>query len=257
MAIKVSESSQIHPKAQLGRDVTVGPYAVIGEHVVIGDGTRIGSHVVIEGWTEIGPENQIHHFAVIGTPPQDLKWDGARSHVRIGARNTIREFATINRATFEDEETRIGHDNLIMAYVHVAHNCVIEDGAILANAVNLAGHCRVEEKAVIGGVTPVHQFVRVGRHAMIGGGFRVQKDVPPYLLAGGYPLRAVGINQVGLERRGFPEESLRALKDAFRLLYRSAMNRTQAIERIRREIPSCSEVEHLVRFIEESERGTI
>jgi UDP-N-acetylglucosamine acyltransferase len=255
--LKVSDLSQIHPSAQLGRDVTVGPYSIIGEHVVIGDRTNVGSHVVIEGWTEIGADNEIHHFAVIGTPPQDLKWEGAKSHVRIGRRNTIREFATVNRATGEGEETRIGDENLIMAYVHVAHNCVIENGTILANAVNLAGHVMIEEKAIIGGVTPVHQFVRVGRHSMIGGGSRVPKDMPPYLLGAGNPLRIAGINQVGLERRGFPEESMGALKEAFRLLYRSSLNRTQALERIRREVAPCSEVEHLVRFIGESERGTV
>ena len=257
MELNLSESCQVHPKAELGRDVTVGPFSIIGENVVIGDGTTVGSHVVIEGWTEIGRENRIHHFAVLGTPPQDLKWAGARSYLRIGARNTIREFATLNRGTFEDEETRVGSDNLLMTYVHVAHNCVIEDGTILANAVNLAGHVTVEERAVVGGVTPVHQFVRIGRHAMIGGGFRVPKDVPPYVLAGGYPLRPIGINQVGLERRGFSEETIRSLKESFRILYRAGLNRTQAVERVRREVPPCSEVEHLLDFIEGSERGTI
>jgi UDP-N-acetylglucosamine acyltransferase len=255
--IRVSDSAQVHPKAQLGRDVSIGPYAVIGENVVIGDRTTIGSHAVIEGWTEIGRENRIHHFAVLGTEPQDLKWKGARSWLRIGDRNSIREFATLNRATEEDEETRVGDDNLIMSYVHVAHNCRIEDGTILANAVNLAGHVVVEERAVVGGVTPVHQFVRIGRHAMIGGGFRVPKDVPPYLLAGGNPLRAAGINQVGLERRGFTEETMAAIKEAYRLLYRAGFNRSQAIERIRANVLACPEVEHLVRFISESQRGTI
>lgn len=255
--LRVFEGSQVHPKAVLGRDVTVGPFSVIGENVVIGDGTTIGSHVVVEGWTEIGRENRIHSFAVLGAIPQDLKFRGARSWLRIGDRNAIREFATLNRATGEDEETRIGSDNLIMSYVHVAHNCVIEDGVILANAVNLAGHVHVEERAVIGGVTPVHQFVRIGRHAMIGGGFRVPQDVPPFLLAAGYPLRASGINQVGLERRGFAPETIAAIKEAYRILYRSGLNRSQAIARIRAEVRPCPEVEHLVHFIETSQRGTI
>ncbi len=255
--VRVADGSHVHPKAELGRDVTVGPYSLIGEHAVIGDGTTIASHVVIEGWTVIGRENKVHHFAVLGTEPQDLKWKGARSLLRIGDRNTIREFATLNRATDEGEETRVGNDNLIMSYVHVAHNCVIEDGTILANAVNLAGHVHVEERAVIGGVTPIHQFVRIGRHSMIGGGFRVPKDVPPFVLAGGNPLRAVGINQVGLERRGFSEETMRSIKEAFRLLYRAGLNRTQAIARIGAEVPACAEVDTLVRFITESQRGTI
>lgn len=255
--VNVSDAAQVHPKAQLGRDVTIGPYSIVGENVVVGDGTTIGSHVIIEGWTEIGPQNRIHHFAVLGTPPQDLKWRGARSWLRIGARNTIREFATLNRATDEGEETRLGDDNLIMSYVHVAHNCVVESGAILANAVNLAGHVHVEERAIVGGVTPVHQFVRIGRHAMIGGGCRVPKDVPPYLLAAGNPLRAVGINQVGLERRGFTEQAMGAIKEAFRLLYRAGLNRSQAIDRIRGGVFACPEVDHLIRFFEESQRGTI
>jgi UDP-N-acetylglucosamine acyltransferase len=253
--LKVSEMSQVHPGARIGRDVSIGPYSIIGENASIGDATRIGSHVVVDGWTEIGPENDIHHFAVLGAPPQDLKWEGGRSYLRIGARNTIREFATLNRATNEGEETRIGDGNLIMTYVHVAHNCVIEDNTILANAVNLAGHVHVEESAIIGGGTVVHQFVRIGRHAMVGGGSRISKDVPPYMMGAGNDFRIAGINQVGLDRRGFPEESKRALKEAHRILYRSSLNRTQAIERIRSEVHACPEIECLVRFLEESTRG--
>jgi UDP-N-acetylglucosamine acyltransferase len=253
----VADTSQVHPKAQLGSDVEVGPYSIIGENVVIGDGTTIGSHVVIEGCTEIGRENRIHHFAVLGTAPQDLKWAGARSYLRIGARNTIREFATLNLATGEGEETRIGDGNLLMSYVHVAHNCVIENNVILANSVNLAGHVHIEENAIIGGVTPVHQFVRIGRHSMIGGGSRVPKDMPPYMLGAGNPLRIAGINQVGLDRRGFSDESKRTLKEAHRLLYRCGLNRIQAIERIRQELNGCVEIGHLVRFLDDSRRGSI
>lgn len=255
--LKVSESSQVHPKAHLGVDVVVGPHCIIGEHVTIGDGTVLGSHVIVDGWTDIGRDNTIHHFAVLGTPPQDLKWGGAMSHLAIGDRNTIREFATLNRATGEGETTRVGNGNLIMTYVHVAHNCEVGDGVILANAVNLAGHVTIEDAAIVGGVTPVHQFVRIGRHSMIGGGSRIPKDMPPYLLGAGNPMRISGVNLVGLDRRGFSEASKSALKEAYRLLYRSGLNRIQATERIRAEVPSCPELDHLLQFLETSHRGTL
>ncbi|MFN0150750.1 MAG: acyl-ACP--UDP-N-acetylglucosamine O-acyltransferase [bacterium] len=255
--LKSSDTCQIHPGARIGRDVTIGPYSIIGEDVAIGDGTTIGSHVVIEGWTEIGTENRIHHFAVLGGPPQDLKFSGSKSFLRVGNRNTIREFATLNRATAEGEETRVGDGNLIMTYVHIAHNCVVENNVILANAVNLAGHVHIEENAIIGGGTVVHQFVRIGGHSMVGGGSRIPKDVPPYSLGAGNDFRIAGINQVGLDRRGFPEESKRALKEAFRLLYRGSLNRSQAIERIQSDLPACPEIAHLIRFLEGSQRGAV
>jgi UDP-N-acetylglucosamine acyltransferase len=251
----LSDTSRVHPGARIGQGVTIGPFSIIGEHAVIGDGTTIGSHVVIDGWTEIGVENRIHHFAVLGAPPQDLKFEGGRTCLRIGDRNTIREFATLNRATGEDEETRIGDGNLIMTYVHVAHNCVIGNNVILANAVQLAGHVEIEDYAIVGGGTVVHQFVRIGAHSMIGGGSRIPKDVPPYFLGAGNDFRIAGLNRVGLDRRGFSETAKRALLEAHRFLYRSALNRSQAIERIRSEVEDCPEVAHLVRFLEGSQRG--
>ncbi|MFH1679527.1 MAG: acyl-ACP--UDP-N-acetylglucosamine O-acyltransferase [Candidatus Eisenbacteria bacterium] len=251
----IHPTALIAPGAKIGKDVTVGPYTLIGENVTIGDGTSIGSHNVIDGWTKIGARCKIMHSTCVGVEPQDLKYRGAESLVEIGDDNTVREFVTIHRATERDEVTRIGNHNLLMAYVHIAHNCVVGNHTILANAVNLAGHVIVEDNASVGGVTPVHQFVRIGGHAFIGGGSRVAQDVPPYLLAAGNPLRVVGINQVGLERRNFPAETRAALRKAYKILYRSEKNTLQALEAMRAELLDLPEIRHLLRFIETSERG--
>jgi UDP-N-acetylglucosamine acyltransferase len=223
--------------------------------VVVGDRTVIGPHVVLENWTRIGSDSKIHVGAVIGSDPQDLKFSGGRSWVQVGDRNTIREYVTIHRATAEEEETVVGDDNLLMAYVHVAHNCVIGNQVILANAVMLAGHVVVEDHAIIGGMTPVHQFVRIGAHAFIGGGSRVAQDVPPFVRCAGNPLHVAGLNSVGLTRRGFPPAVLAELKRAYRIIYRSDLNVTQAVDKIRTELEPYPEVSIFVRFIESSERG--
>jgi UDP-N-acetylglucosamine acyltransferase len=251
----IHPTALVAPGARIGKDVAVGPYTIIGPNVSIGDGTSIGAHNVIDGRTVIGAGCSILHSTCIGVEPQDLKYRGAESLVEIGDHNTIREFVTIHRATEENEATRIGSHNLLMAYVHIAHNCVVGNHTILANVVNLAGHVMVEDHASIGGVTPVHQFVRIGGHAFIGGGSRVAQDVPPYFLAAGNPLRVAGINQVGLERRGFPVETRAALRKAYKILYRSEKNTPQAVEAIRAELPDLPEIRHLLRFIETSERG--
>jgi UDP-N-acetylglucosamine acyltransferase len=245
----------VDERAQIGEGVVVGPYAVVGPHVSLGDGTQVGAHAVVDGWTRVGRDCRIFSSAVVGSIPQDLKFAGAESYLEIGDQNTIREFVTINRATSLGARTVIGRGNLLMAYVHVAHDCVIGNHAILANAVNLAGHVTVEDYASIGGLTPVHQFVRVGRHAFVGGGSRVAKDVPPYVRAAGNPLRVVGLNGIGLARRGMPADVVTALKRAYRLLYRSRLNVTQALERIRAELPAIEEIRYLVEFVESSQRG--
>jgi UDP-N-acetylglucosamine acyltransferase len=255
MATAIDATAVVSPRAELGSEAQVGPYAIIGENVVIGDRTLIGPHAVLDGYTEIGEDCKIHAGAVIGGEPQDLKYDGAMSRVRIGRRNTIREYVTIHRATEEGGATIIGDDNLLMAYVHVAHNCVIGDHVILANAVNLAGHVEIEDYAILGGVTPVHQFARIGRHAFIGGGSRVSQDIPPFVRCAGNPLRVVGLNSVGLMRRGFPAEVVAELKRAYRLIYRSDLNVSQAVERIRSELKPFPEISTFIRFIEISERG--
>lgn len=253
----IHETAIVHPGAELGVDVTIGPYAVVEENTRIGDRTSIGPRALVAQGTRIGNDCRIFNGAVVGTIPQDLKFHGEETTLVVGDRTTIREFVTLNRGTVDRGETRIGDDCLLMAYVHVAHDCQIGDRVILANAVNLAGHVQIDEWAGIGGMTPVHQFVRIGCHAFVGGGYRVVKDVPPYILASGEPLRYAGLNAVGLRRRNFSEDALAALKRAYKILYRSGKNVTQALEAISHEIKDVPEVEHLIQFIQNSERGII
>jgi UDP-N-acetylglucosamine acyltransferase len=253
--VDVHPTAVVDPRAELGEGVVVGPYSVIGPHVVIGNNTRIGAHVVLDGWSIIGTSCEIHHSCVIGTPPQDLKFRDVRSYVRIGDRTVIRELASVNRATGEDEATTIGQDAYLMMYTHVAHNCTIGDHVILANVVEMAGHVTIEDWASVGGITPIHQFVRIGRHSFVGGASRVAQDVPPYIRVAGNPLAVSGLNLVGLERRGFTPDAIRALKRAYRLLYRENLNVSQALERMEQEFPDVPEIAVLVRFIRESTRG--
>ncbi len=253
--LDIHPTAVVHAKAELAADVVVGPYSVIGPEVRIGRGTWIGAHAVVEGRTTIGQANRIFHGAVIGAVPQDLKYRGEITFVKIGDGNTIREYATIHLACIDGETTFVGDRSLLMAYSHVAHNCRIGNGVILANSVNLAGHVEVHDHAIVGGLTPVHQFVRIGTHSMIGGGYRVPKDVPPFARAGGYPLRVVGLNSVGLERHGFDEDRRALLKRAFRLLFRSDLNVTQAVQRLQSEFGADDDIRTLVDFITTSARG--
>jgi UDP-N-acetylglucosamine acyltransferase len=253
----------IHPTAivergaELGAGVEIGPFAYIGPRVQLGEGTRVGLHAIVEGRTSVGPRCAIHHGAVIGNIPQDLKFRGVPTYVSIGAETTVREYATIHAATEEGETTVVGDHVLLMAYVHVAHNCRIGSHVILANAVNLAGHVRVDDYAIIGGLTPVHQFVSIGVHAFLGGGSRVPQDVPPYVKAAGNPLRACGLNSVGMERRGIPAEVRQELKRAYRILYRSQLNVSQALDRILRDLKPYPEIHEFVEFVRSSERGIV
>lgn len=250
-------SAVVHAGAQLGEKVDIGPGSIVGSQVRIGDGTAVGTNVLIDGYTYIGKGNRIFHGAAVGTPPQDLKYRGGRTYTRIGDNNTIREYVTINAATGDGNATVVGNGCLLMAYVHVAHDCSIADNVILANAVNLAGHVSVHEHAIIGGIVPVHQFVRIGAHAFVGGGSRIAKDVPPYTKVAGNPPRICGLNSIGLQRRGFGAESMTRLRGAYRLLFRSGLNVSQAVERIEAEIERAPEIEVLLRFIRESRRGII
>lgn len=254
---KIDDRAVIHKDAQLGDDVVVGPFAIVGPGVTVGRGTVIGSMVLVERDTTIGEDCTICHGAVIGTDPQDLKYSGERTFLEIGDRTTIREFATINRATGSDEPTRVGSDTLICAYAHVAHNCVVGDHVVIVNAVQLAGHVEVHDWAYIGGMTAVQQFTHIGAHSYVGGACRVTKDVPPYFKIGGVPTRPIEVNMVGLMRRGFSEESQNHLRKAYRFVYLSDLNTTQAVERIRKEIPMNEEISRLVSFIESSTRGII
>jgi UDP-N-acetylglucosamine acyltransferase len=247
----------VHPNAKLGHDVNIGPFTIIGPNVSLGPECQIGSSVVIEGNTTLGRGNKVFSGAIIGTEPQDLKYNDEISYVEIGDNNVIREFVTINLATTPEGVTKIGSNCLLMAYVHVAHECIIEDNVILANAVNLAGHVRIGDYAILGGMTPVHQFVRIGAHAFVGGGSRLSQDVPPYFTVAGNPIGIAGVNSVGLKRRGFSDQEVMNLKLAYKLLYRKNMNVTQALDRLAVECELDSHMENLMAFIRRSERGIV
>jgi UDP-N-acetylglucosamine acyltransferase len=215
----------------------------------------VGAHAVLDGYTVIGRRCRIFPHAVVGSEPQDLKFRGGVTWLRIGDETVIREFATLNPATEEGQATVVGSGCLLMNYSHVAHNCTIGDHVILANAVNLAGHVTVGDHVVVGGVTPVHQFVRIGVHAMIGGGSRIPQDVAPYTRVAGNPPRAFGLNGIGLVRRGFSKEAIAGLKQAYRILFRESLTVTEAVARVRADVPSTPEVELLTEFLLTSERG--
>jgi UDP-N-acetylglucosamine acyltransferase len=247
----------IDRETEIGDDVEIGPYCVIEANVRIGNGCKIKPHVHIAGGTRLGEYCQVFTGAVLGTIPQDLKFQNEETTLEIGAHTVIREFATLNRGTHERGKTTIGSHCLLMAYSHVAHDCDIGNSCILANAATLAGHVVIEDYVGFGGMVPVHQFVRVGKHSFIGGGYRVAKDVPPYILAMGEPLTYAGLNSVGLRRRGFSEETLAALKHAYRILFKGRLNVSQAVQHIRESGELIPEVQEVLAFIERSERGII
>ena len=253
---EIHPTAVVHPWARIGDSVRIGPYSVIGENVEIGDGCRIGPNVLIEGNTRIGKNNRFFHGASVGTPPQDLKYEGEITGLEVGDGNIFREFVTVNTATGEGEATVIGNRCLLMAYAHVAHNCVIGNDVILANSVNLAGHVFIDDYAIVGGVTPVHQYVRVGKHSFIGGGSRVERDVPPFMKIAGSPPQVYGINSVGLERRGFDAERRARIKQLYKVLYRSDLNVSQALEELNGgEYRHDEDAATVAEFISESMRG--
>jgi UDP-N-acetylglucosamine acyltransferase len=254
-ATVVHETAIVDPQAELGRGVVVGPWAIVGPRVEIGDGTEIGPRVLIEKDTRVGEDCRLANGAVLGTDPQDMKYRGERSTLVVGDRTVIREFATLNRGTAASGRTVVGTDCLLMAYSHVAHDCELGNHVILANAVNMGGHVVIEDWAIVGGLTPIHQFVRIGAHAFVGGGSRVPQDVPPYCRAAGNPPQLYGLNSVGLERRGLSEETRRALKQAYRILFQGDEILSRALESVEREVPGIPEVKHLLQFIRSSERG--
>ncbi len=256
--MSIHPTAIISPDAEIAAGVEVGPYSIIGPSVTIGKGTRIGPHVVIESHTDIGEDCNILQFASIGAPPQDLKYQGEETRVVIGNANTIREFATIHRATSADiGVTMMGDHNLIMAYCHIAHNCKLGNHVIMSNAANLAGHIHVEDYAIISGLSGIHQFTRIGAHSIVGGCSAVTKDVPPYVMAAGNMAKLYGLNLIGLKRRGFPEETIGALKDAYRIVFRSGLLLATAVDRVKKEVPDLPEIRHFITFIEASERGIL
>jgi UDP-N-acetylglucosamine acyltransferase len=256
-SLSIHALAVVHPDAQLGRGVEVGPFCVVGANAKIGDGTKLLSNVIVNGHTIIGRDNEIHPFAVIGASSQDKKYRGEVSYVRIGDRNVIREFVTINRGTGAQSETLIGDDNHLLAYVHIAHNCRIGDRVVMSNLAQLAGHVIVGDGATIAGFVGVHQFVRIGRMAMVGGMSKVVKDIPPFMLVEGNPTAVYGLNAVGLKRVNLPAESLAELKEAYRILYRSNHNLSTALERLRGVVRT-AEGRELVAFLqEETDRGIL
>ncbi len=253
--MKIHPNAIVGSRVKLGKDVVVGPGAIIEGEVEVGDETEVGPYAVITGNISIGRQCRIFTGAVIGSPPQDLKYRGEKSFIRIGDRNTIREYVTINPATEEGGSTSVGSDNLIMAYSHIAHNCVIADSTVLANNATLAGHVTIEKNVILGGFCGVHQFCRLGSFAIVGGFSKVTRDVIPYSLSDGRPARVYWLNRLGLKRQKFSHEALAGLEKAFRLLLRSHLNLTQAVSRIKAEVPPTPEVAHLLEFIALSERG--
>ena len=257
MSTTIHPSAVVSPKARLGQNVSVGPFVVIEEDVTIGDGTTVGPHAMISRGTRLGRECRIFNGAAVGGPPQDLKYKDEPTTLEVGDRTTVREFATLNRGTVASGKTTIGDDCLIMAYAHVAHDCRVGNQVIIANCSALAGHVTIDDWVIVGGLTPIHQFVRLGVHSMIGGGVRVAKDVPPYVLASQSPVVFEGLNLIGLRRRGFTLPTIELIDKAYRLLYRSGLNVSQAVARIREEIDLIPEIQVLLDFIASSKRGII
>jgi len=255
------EKNKIHPtalvskKAKIDPDVEIGPYTVIGEKVKIGKGAKIGSFCVIDNDTTIGAGCKIFPGAVIGTIPQDLKYDGAASSVVLGENNIIREYVTINLSTMEGSSTVIGHSNLIMAYSHVAHECAIGNHCIIANGGTLAGHVILEDRVVIGGLTAIHQFVRLGTMSIVGGCSKVVTDIPPYATCDGHPAKFYGLNLIGLKRAGVTSESIHSLKTAYKIFFQSGLSKKHALEEIKKTVTTSKEIDHVIEFIASSQRG--
>lgn len=257
MSPRVHPSAVVHPEAQLGADVEVGPFCVVGQNVVLGDRVKLHSHAVVDGHTTLAEEVEVYPFAAVGLRPQDKKYDGTRTTLEVGARTIIRESATLQPGSVGEGngETTVGADCLLMAYTHVAHDCVVGDGVIMANATQVAGHCTIEDYAILGGVTTVHQFVRIGTRAITGASTRVVMDVPPFMTADGHPAGLVGLNSVGLDRGGYSAEAKAALKRAYRALfvrgpYAEALDALEAGE-----AEAHAEVAQLCCFLRASQRG--
>ena len=255
--MNVHPTAIIHPHAQIASNVNVGPYSLIGENVELGDGTEVMSHAVIDGHTRLGKNNRIFPFASIGLAPQDLKYNGEPTRVEIGDGNAIREFVTIHRGTVDgDGVTRIGSNNLLMAYVHIAHDCKLGDYVIMANGASLAGHVEIQDHATVGAFTMIHQFCRIGAYSFLGSATLVNQDILPYSKTSApRPVEVYGANRLGLERRGLTKEDQKDLEAAFRLLTRSKLNTTQALEAIEAKGFQSPHVKALVDFIKSSERG--
>jgi UDP-N-acetylglucosamine acyltransferase len=256
-SLNIHPTAIVHPGAVLGRAVEIGPYCIIGENVKIGDGTRLLANVVVNGHTTIGTHCEVHPFTVVGASSQDKKYRGEVSHVVIGDRNVIREFVTIHRGTGEGSDTVIGSDTLLLAYVHIAHNCRIGSHVVMSNSSQLAGHVTVDDFAGIGGMVGVHQFVRIGKMSFVGGGTKLLKDVPPYFMVAGSPGSVRGLNTEGMKRRGVSRQAQSELKEAYRLLYRSENRRSTVLSQMRATVMSPEAKELLDFFSRPSDRGVV
>jgi UDP-N-acetylglucosamine acyltransferase len=255
--------AQIHPTAivgpgaEIGAGTIIGPYCIIAAEVAIGPECWLQHHVTLSGPMRTGRRNKFYAYCSIGQQTQDLKYQSEPTYLEIGDENTFREFVTINRSTLSDGKTRVGSRGNFLAYSHIGHDCVVGDGVVFSNNATLAGHVQIGDDAVMGGLTAVHQFCRIGRFAITGGCSKIVQDVPPFMIADGNPAKVRGINLIGLERKGFPSDNLKPIKEAFRLIYRSKLNTHQAIEAIRKDLPPNEEITQIVDFIESSERGII
>lgn len=256
--MEIHPTAVVSPRAELGSDVKVKPYASIGPHVVIGHDTIIGEHVVIDGHTNIGERNKIYPFSSIGTPPQDIGYQGEDTRLEIGSDNTIREYVTINRATTKEEwKTVIGNHNYIMAYAHIAHDCCLGDRVIMSNVATLGGHISIGDCAILGGLVAVHQFVRIGAYAFVGAKSGVDRDVPPFMMTAGPRARLYGVNRKGLSRMGFSQETIDGLKKAFKIIWRDNSRFSEGISHVRKEMQSFAELEVLLDFFDGSTRGIL
>jgi UDP-N-acetylglucosamine acyltransferase len=255
MATRIHKTAIVHAKARIGRDCDIGPYCVIGANVTLGAKCKLHSHVVIDGHTTLGKANEIFPFASIGLKTQDLKWNGGVTRTVIGDHNTFREYVSIHSATGDGEVTSVGSHNHILAYCHIAHNVTLGSHIIMSNVATLAGHVTVEDHAVIGGLAAVHQFCRIGTMAMIGGCSKVVQDIPPFMIGDGNPAATRTINKVGMERHGVSEAAQKALRQAYKILFREGLTVSNALVKIEKKLPKLPEVKHLVRFVRASERG--
>ncbi len=257
MSADIHPTAIVSPKASLGANVRVGPFAIIGDNCEVGDGCVIDARATLERNVRLAPNVVVGTGSVVGGDPQDLKFKGEETWVEIGEGTRLREYLTINRGTAHSFRTTVGKGCFLMSYVHLAHDCHVGDGVIISNGTQLAGHVTIEDRVIISGLVAVHQFVKIGRHAFVGGCSRVAKDVPPFLKAVGNPVKLYGLNSVGLQRSGFADETIRELKRAYRLFFRSELNVSQAMERARSELQQMPEVDHFLRFLEDSQRGVV
>jgi UDP-N-acetylglucosamine acyltransferase len=255
--VQVHATAIVDAKAEIGPGTVVGPYCIVEAGVVLGAESWLQHHVTVCGPTVTGARNKFHAYCSIGQQTQDLKYRGEPTYLEIGDENTFREFVTANRSTTSEGKTRIGHRGNYLAYSHIGHDCTVGDAVVFSNNATLAGHVQVGDHAIMGGLTAVHQFCRLGRYAITGGCSKIVQDVPPFMIADGNPAKVRGVNIVGMERSGFPPETIKTIKEAFRLIYRSKYNTGQALEAIQQELPGSPEITQIIEFIQHSERGII